>query len=93
MLHAHDLLTLAGASTVTSAIYFVLHQLRATLPRAPLILAISQIVVWSGGLLEADVTVQSAVLMVLNGFIVAAASLAGVYGVVDRFLGRKGSSA
>ncbi len=95
MFQAHDLLTLAGASTVTSAVYFVLHQLRATLPRAPVILVISQLVVWSGGWLQTSVTAQSAVLLTLNGFVVAAAALAGVHGVVDRLQvrGRKGPSA
>ena len=84
MFDARDLLTLAGASMVTSAVYFVVHQLKPTLPRVWTVLVISDLVVWVGGLAATHVTVQSAILLTLNGFVVAATSLGGIHGVADR---------
>ena len=80
---AQDLLTLTGATVVTSAVYFVVHQLKPSLPRVWTVLAASELIVWIGGLVTTHLTAQSAILLSLNGFVVAATSLGGIHGVAD----------
>lgn len=66
---------------MTSAIYFLLKQIRPSLPRALGILAISEAVVWSGGLLAGTITLQGALLLFLNGCVVAATTIGTLLGL------------
>ena len=84
MFDARDLLTLTGATVATSAVYFVIHQLKPALPRVWTVLLVSELIVWTGGIVATHVTVQSAMFLTLNGFVVAATSLGGIHGVADR---------
>ena len=83
MINAQDLLTLTGATVVTSAVYFLIHQLKPSLPRVWTVLAVSELTVWMGGIVTTHITVQSGILLTLNGFVVAATSLGGIHGVAD----------
>lgn len=82
MFNARDLITMAGASGMTSAIYFLAKQIRPNLPTALSILMISEAVVWAGGLLTAAITLPGALLLLLNGCVVAATSLGTVLGLL-----------
>lgn len=84
MFDAQDLLTLAGATMITSAVYFVLHQLKPTVPRTWAVLVIAQIVVWVGGISTTHITLLGAVMLSLNALVVAASSLGGIHGLIDR---------
>lgn len=84
MFDARDLLTLTGATVVTAAVYFVVHQLKPALPRVPTVFVVSELIVWTGGIVATHVTIQSAVLLTLNGFVVTATSLGGIHDVTDR---------
>ncbi len=91
MLDAPYLLSLTGAFVVTSAVYSVVHQLRPTLPRAITALAVAELVVWVGGISQAHLTPQGAILITLTGVVVAAASLGGPSGALDSGTERKGT--
>lgn len=86
MVNLPQLLTIAGASLVTGALYTMWERLIAPSASPLALLIIAESVVWIGGALSASpFTVAKIFLLTLNGFVVAAATLGSLHGAPRLF--------